>query len=149
MDNLEKRIRKEIKNAHHPILLPTVRKFDEIFSESNPVQIGESIRPGCAHMWKVNELLPHGKVSEGTGIATLSSYCAVYCSSKNYNNLYIKLNEDIINIISQNMLLMDGYTINFQINVRDDNKTALISAHYNMICGSRWFAIIDASTIPF
>jgi hypothetical protein len=152
MKSLESRIVDQIKDAKNSgktVLLPEVRRFDEIFSDAS---LNEDYKSGTIHSWKVDELLPYGKINKGTGVATVQSFCGVYTLDRKYKHLRIVPNEKTIQLIEANMLLGDGYNINFQINVRDNKcawkGTALVSAHYNMICGSRWFAVIDASTIP-
>jgi len=44
------------------------------------------------------------------------------------------------------MLPVDYDSIYFTINARDD-VTALVTAQYNQIIGSRWLALIDANSI--
>lgn len=153
MASLESRIKKEIlgaKDMGYAILFPDARKFEDIFQSATPVRPGESFRSSIVHTWTVDELFWDGKVRKDTGRAELDSFCSVWCSpEQSYNHLSIVPKPEIIQMIGSQMLLCDQYRINFQINIRDEKKgTALVSAHYNMICGSRWFAIIDASTIP-
>lgn len=152
MLEIEKQIRDEIRAAKKmkcPVLFPGITDFNKLFASAVVVRPGESIKSRDVHTWKVNELLPGGKVRKGTGRADLDSFCAVYCSTGDYAHLHVVPHPEIIQAIGTNMMLSDQYRINFQINVRDPSAgTALVTAHYNMICGSRWFAIIDASTIP-
>lgn len=134
------------------IMMPDVRKFEEIFATHTVIPELGSYKSKAAHTWKVLELLPDGKSRPNSGIAELSSFCPCDLAQsvhteRGWKYFDITATPQTIKTIFDNMLLVDQYVINIGISERDDG-TALVFANYNMISGSRWLAIIDSSTIP-
>lgn len=130
----------------HSVLFPSYRAFSDLFESATVVTDFSSYKSSDVKTWKVDEFLRGGRVREGIGRAKLSSYCAVR-GSKDHVGLDVRPSQAVIDMIGEKMMLGDQYVINFEIIVRKGG-TALVTAHYNMISGSRWLAIVHADTIP-
>jgi hypothetical protein len=136
------------------ILMPGARKFEDVFATAAVVtseDLGRRIQQPTrlSKEWAVDEFLPHGRIRKGTGLAGLCTFCSVRSTKGRRSGLYfdVTVRPEVLELIENHMMLGDGYRINFEIVAYDDN-TALVCAHYNMISGDRWFAYIDADTIP-
>lgn len=127
------------------ILFPEIKSFSEMFESATLIKSLDGYESTNVHTFQVDEILRSGRIRKGTGRAHISSFCVV--TVPNPRHLDVVPNEKIVEAIRAHMLLCDQYVINFHITVRDDG-TALVTAKYNMILGSRWFALIDANTIP-
>jgi hypothetical protein len=77
---------------------------------------------------------------------TVSSYCTV-SGGEQYRSFSVKPQQRVMDYIGENMLDIAYDSIYFTVTIRDDGS-ALLAAQYNQIIGSRWLAIVDASTIP-
>lgn len=133
-------------DQHHPILFKTYRTFSTLFESSTPVEDYSRDAPTVVHTWKVDELLPSGKVRRGAGRAELSSFCTVSDGGNRYS-LNVVPRKAVIDMIGENMMLGDQYRIAFEVIVRVGGS-ALVTAHYNLISGSRWLAIVHSDTVP-
>ena len=134
--------------------MPHVRKFSDIFDRSEVVTREKLMKvisgqPSTfVREWNVDELLPSGRTRTGTGRAQLLTFCSVRNNTQNKSwNLDVFPKPEVVELVEKNMMLGDGYRINFEIIIRDGG-VALVCAHYNMISGSRWFGYIDGETIP-
>lgn len=80
-------------------------------------------------------------------------HCSTHLSIMNTHTqphfLYVELKPEIFKPVIETMykIYNDNDHISLEAVVRDDG-TALIIVSYNQIIGSRWIAVIDASTIP-
>lgn len=75
----------------------------------------------------------------------ITNYCMV--SGKEYRSFHVRPKQEVIEYVRNNMIPVYYDHIYFQVVVRNDN-TALITASYNQIIGSRWLALVDADTVP-
>ncbi len=139
-------ISKDIEASERPVHFDHFRHFSDLFESGTIVEDLSSYKSTDVHVWKVDELLKGGKVRKGTGQATLSSFCAVNGIGE-HACLDVRPRQAVIDMIGEKMMLCDQYVINFEVVVRD-NGTALVTAHYNLISGSRWLALIHSDTVP-
>lgn len=137
---------KDIESSGRPIHFPHFRHFSDLFESATVVEDLSGHRSTDVHVWKVGELLKGGKVRKGTGRASLSSFCSVSGVGE-HACLDVRPRQAVTDMIGEKMMLGDQYVINLEIIVREGG-TALVTAHYNLISGSRWLAIIHADTIP-
>jgi len=116
---MEDTIKSEIDNAVRPVLLPEVRRLDELFEEVRPVE----------------DVMRH-KRPEGF------AYCGV--GSPYHRSLDVKPRPELAEMLDGMML--DGLPFSYKIVVRSSG-TALVMAEYTQIIGSRWLAIVDAAQV--
>lgn len=148
---MEEIIAANVKDSSKQILMPKARKFDDLFVSATVVtDLSARAQTSIAtsKVWHVDELINRSPfVRKGTGRAGLCTFCSVRGADGKHRYLDVTPKPEIFDLVEQHMMLGDGYYINFEIIAYDDG-TALVTAHYNVITGSRWFAFIDASTIP-
>jgi hypothetical protein len=77
----------------------------------------------------------------------IGPYCHGCGPGGEFFSLYVRPTDEVLDWIKANMLPLSRDTIGFEIVVRDEHE-ALIIAHNNLIIGSRWLALIDATTLP-
>jgi hypothetical protein len=116
---MEDTIRSEIDNAAHPVMLPEVRRLDELFEEVRPVE----------------DVLRHRR-PEGF------SYCGV--GGPYHRSLDVRPRPELAEMLDGTML--DGLPFSYKIVVRSSG-TALVMAEYVQIIGSRWLAVVDAAQV--
>lgn len=147
MSEMEKKILEGLevaKSYGQPVAFPEARVWRDVFESETIITSLQGYKSKHVKEWKCDELLRHGGVSKGTGRAYLMSFTSGYSGNTWFDTVPT---QKTIDYIGFKMLLCDQYRINILYTVRD-NGTALIYAQYNQISGSRWLAIIDASTIP-
>ena len=115
---METRIQSEIDGAAHPVVLPEVRRLDELFEEVRPIE----------------DVLRHKRPAG-------FSYCGVRNPPR---SLDVKPRPELAEMLDEMML--DGLPFSYRITVRESG-TALITAEYTQIIGSRWLAIVDAAQV--
>lgn len=128
------------------VLFPNYTKFSDLFDDYKVIEDLGQYKSRSVHTIVVDELLNYGKVRPSMGRASINSFCSVRGRTQSAS-LDVVPNADVIAAVCKNMFLGDQYVINFNITIRSD-KVALVSAHYNMITGSRWFAFITTDSIP-
>lgn len=120
--NNQTAIRPELAELPRSVAFPDIRTFAELF----PVLTDER----QAHKWEKSEVSNWIQIKDRDG----------------YRHAYAVLPQWLIDWVQANMLPVDYDSIYFTINARDD-VTALVTAQYNQIIGSRWLALIDANSI--
>jgi hypothetical protein len=115
-------IRPELAELPRPVAFPDIRTFAELF----PIMTTER----QAHPWDSAEVSNWIQVRSPDG----------------YAHGYAVLPQWLIDWIQENMLAVPHDSIYFQVIVRDD-VSALVTAQYNQIIGSRWLALIDANSV--
>jgi hypothetical protein len=133
-------------DEHHPILFKHYRTFSDLFETATVVEDLWYYKSTDVHTWPLDEHLPGGRVRKGAGQATLNSFCSVR-GAHNTVFLDVRPRKAVVDMIGERMMLSDQYRINFGIVCREGGS-ALVTAHYNLISGSRWLALIHADTIP-
>ncbi len=129
-----------------PIIFQAYRTFSTLFESATLLDTLSGYKSTAVHTWKVDEQLNDGRVRSGTGDAVLDSFCSV-SGVKGHLWFDVRPRKAVIDAIGSRMMLCDRYRINFEVVVRNDD-TALVTAKYNLISGSRWLALIHSDTIP-
>ncbi len=131
----------------HEIAFPEIKTFSELFPEAQNHDVSGGKMCPALHEYETDEVEYTGKSRrEFKGRCVLSSSCSVRRPDA-WQFLQVKPRDGMVEWIEKNMLLLDCDTISFEVVVRDDG-TALLLAHYSQIIGSRWLALVDASTLP-
>jgi hypothetical protein len=117
------------------VLFPEKRRFTELFSSGRVITNLAVYHSHEVFSWELDE----------GGEVHIISYCGVDSPTVRIT-LDVQPREEIAEAIHSNMIMSRGYRISFEINAREG--TALVSAKYDRILGSRWLAFIDSSTIP-
>lgn len=115
---METQIQSEIDGASKSVELPEVRRLDELFEEIRPIE----------------DVLDHKRP---VGF----SYCGV---SPQHRSLDVKPRPELAEMLDGMML--DDLPFSYKIIIRKSG-TALITAEYTQILGSRWLAIVDAAQV--
>lgn len=136
---MDQAVEESVDRVGHRLLFPEVRKLSELFLRVERVEDLMRFSSRVVHTWQVND--HNGRPA---GEARLSSFCSV---SHPRPSLNVTPRPEVIEKLGRNMLLVDGYVLNFEIVVRADG-TALVLCKYNCILGSRWLAIVPASEVP-
>lgn len=136
---MDQAVEESVERVGHRLLFPHVRKLSELFVRVEPIEDLARFSSRAVHTWEVKD-----HWGRPAGRALLSSFCSV---SHPRPSLNVTPKLEVIEKLGRNMLLVDGYVLNFEIVVRGDG-TALVLCKYNRILGSRWLAIIPASEIP-
>lgn len=142
MEAIEQEIRDQVEGAAQKVLLPQVRRLDELFERIDVVTDLHGYTSGRAKEWSFEEKDIGGRTVKAE--AWLSTFCSVRGTPF---NLDVQPTPETVKLVERTMMICGGYVINFGITVRAGGECALVEAHYNMISGSRWFAIVDADHI--
>jgi hypothetical protein len=146
MTNMNDKIKAALEaartNPHQRLLWPEATSFGELFKEARRIDDLSKYKSTEAHVFDVGDPYREGI----RGKAAISSFCSVRGRGDRWS-YDLKPTEKTVELVRENMLLMPDYRISFEINVYKDG-TALVSAQYDQICGSRWFTFIDRSTLP-
>lgn len=133
------------KSFGQSIAFPEARVWRDVIVSETVVTDLRNYKSKHVKEWACDEFLRNGRIRKGTGRAYLESFMTGHHARR--GSFDIVPTQQTIDYIAFKMMLSDQYRINLLYTVRD-NGTALIYAQYNQISGSRWIAIIDASTIP-
>ncbi len=130
------------ENPHQRLLWPEATSFRELFYDIRKVEDLSKYKSTDAHAFDVPDPYRKGR----RGRVTISSFisCKGWGDRRHYD---AKPHGRTIELVQENMLLVPGYRISFEVNAYKDG-TALVSAQYDQICGSRWFTFVDSSTLP-
>lgn len=118
-----------------PLAFPEIRSFHELFEAAEPWDKNSEKRMG---------LIPASSSSHGRRRETL--YIGPYLTLGGGRSMAVRPTQMVIDWIKNNMLTMDDRLF-FEIVDRGEGDALVIVSH-NKIIGSRWLAMIDASTIP-
>jgi hypothetical protein len=138
---IEEEIAAQIEHASNPVLLPDVRRLDELFERVEVLRDLHRYNSRDAKSWEVDD---YRRGRRYRGRAVVSTFCSVRGTTF---SLDVTPRAEVLALVERHMLLADGYVINFEVTIRSGGRTALVAAHYNKISGGRWFAIIDADQI--
>lgn len=138
LEDIEQEIERQITSAPRQVLLPGVRQLDELFSRTKVLHDHKGYKPTYSKVWDV----PLKKKKKGQ--AFLETYCGVRGLPF---DLDVTPHDPIIDLLERTMLICDMARIHFQMIVRGQGQTALITAQYGSIIGSHWLAIIDANQV--
>lgn len=133
-EKIEQEIQGGLQSARElgkEVLFPLARRFDELFSSAVPA----SMEPGSRRARVVHRF---GEAAQ------VLSHCSV-TEPENRRTLDVQPMPGVLIAIEKSMISSD-YRIDFEVVFRD-NGTALVLARYDRILGSRWIAIVDASTV--
>jgi hypothetical protein len=128
------------------IHFPDITTFDELFpcvGERNKQELENVLR---RFEFESGSFLGNGKRKMVHQV--VGSGLSISGNKEPYRYTHIvEINPALLDCIEEYMIRVDYDSISFQINVWDDGR-ALVCAHYSQILGSRYLAVIDASTIP-
>ncbi len=133
-----------IPGLAHRILWPEAESFRDLFYDVREVENLGPYRSTDSHAFSLREVRGQRRRA---GRAAVSSFCPVESGGRRTRYLDLKPHGRTIELIEENMILLPGYKISFKVNVWSGGL-ALVSADYDKILGSRWFALVDASTVP-
>ena len=69
------------------------------------------------------------------------------CGGTRYGSAWVRGRDELHRALVSEMLCMRGDTISYNV-VAWDRQRAIVVAHYSLILGDHWIAIIDPETIP-
>ena len=121
------------------LAFPEAKSLSDLFESTEvrkPSESSEKIK-----IWKGED--PHDPQAE----TYLTSYCQVRRANGGFDFLHVKPRERVVEYIDNNLIKVAYDSIHFEIVVYDDG-TALVLVKYSQIIGSRWLAMVDASTVP-
>lgn len=123
-----------------PLVFPEAKSFDDIFESF------EEYDPSPGVMSPIVASFPCEPVmGKAEPPLVVSSHCSVD-GGKSYRCLRVQPKSEVLGWIADNMLRI-GDQLSFKVVKRDDG-TALIVVTHSCIIGSRWLALVDASTVP-
>lgn len=120
--------------AKPTVAFPDVKRFDQLFTGAGP----------WAGPSKPAPRLMRFRGWAGKGWSEVSGYV----HDRDGNSLSVTgVSLELRNYLETTILHVPNDSIYFEL-IRRDDGTALVTAQYNVIIGSRWLAVIDAATIP-
>lgn len=128
------------------IHFPDITTFDELFpkvGERNKQDRGKRLK---TFHFESGSFLGNGKREMVHQVVSTGISFSGNDEPYRYTHI-IEINPAILECIEERMIRVDYDSISFQVTTWDDGR-AIVSAHYSQIIGSRYLAIIDASTIP-
>ena len=138
MNTIEQEIRSQIENAAHRVVMPEVRRLDELFESISVVEdVGAYCKAAVPAVHK-------GSLTPGDGVCEMAGFVSVRGAE---HGLHVVPRPEVLESISREMLMSDGYRINFGITIRAGGRCALVEAHHSRIISSRWYAIVDADQV--
>lgn len=121
------------------------RSFSDLFE--NPRAHSSFNELGSAYWPMVNDDSGPVRHQRPTG-NYISSFVSI-SGTRGHDALKADPRPEVLDYVRANMIQVDYDTIYFQIIVQNgDPETALVTAQYNQIIGSRWLAYIKTRTIP-
>lgn len=127
-----------------PLLFPTAKSFDDLFSDAKVSRHKGTPPRGWAKPWAQDD----GNLVTGERsleLYTIGPHCSIR-SKAGYGGLWVNARPHVVNAIKNNMI--EAGSVSFQIIQRTPGDEALIVAQYEQISGSRWLAIVPWTTVP-
>ncbi len=143
---------KKIAAGEHmkQLLFPNANKLSDLFEsvvtvhDLSPKTWPARVR--CVAEWPAELLNSSAIGGKHPKPLKLMSSCSV-SGREPYMVLDVTPKPEVCEAIGKAMLKFEGYTLRFEMTVRDGAESVLVTVHYDQIIGSRWLAEIPLSEL--